>query len=157
MTDIRANLGSQRLAGEVKRHRHRWVRFHAPDGTFLFDGCSCGVHQDAVKTRAGRSARNRGNRRELELAKTLDGTKVGHFGGPADVTTPLLSIQSKVRRNWPEWMWTELVRLPRTGGRLPVLIVTDAPGPGHLRRSIVVLALGDFEDLHGRIGRETQP
>jgi hypothetical protein len=39
--------------------------------------------------------------------------------------------------------------IPRTGGRIPVLIVGDAPGPGHRRRAFVVLELGDFRDLHG--------
>lgn len=149
MTDIRSNLGSARLAGEQRRHRHIWVRFHAPDGTFLFDGCACGVHQDAVKTRAGRSARNRGNRRELELAKTLGGTKVGQYGGPEDVRVGLFVIQSKVRRNFPTWMTAELAKLPRTDGRIPLLVVTDSPGPGQRRKSIVVLSLEDWRDLHG--------
>jgi hypothetical protein len=48
-------------------------------------------------------------------------------------------------------MTAELDRLPRAGGRLPALVVTDSPGPGTRRRSIVVLALEDFVELHGRI------
>jgi hypothetical protein len=71
----------------------------------------------------------------------------------------LLNIQSKVRSGsaFPGWQWDELSKLPRTGGRIPALIVTDAPGPGIRRRSIVVLTLEDFTDLHGRITPEEAP
>jgi hypothetical protein len=126
-----------------------------PDGQSrvlgYYPGCRCGAIRDDAKSKRGRSSRNRGNRRELELARALGAEKVGHFGGPQDVQSDLLVIQSKVRKAFPYWMTTELAKLPLTGGRLPVLIVTDSPGPGIPRSTLVVMPLSAFEDLHGRI------
>ena len=53
-----------------------------------------------------------------------------------------------------ERVWAELVKLPRAGGRIPTLIVSDRPGPGHRTRRYVVRTLDDDLDLHGsgRIG-----
>ncbi len=146
---IREQLGAQRLAGEVARHRHSWVRY--PDGPV---GCGvCAAVKDEAKSRKGRNARSRGNRRELELAKSLGGTKVGHHGGPEDVRASMFVIQSKVRKAFPGWMTTELAKLPRTDGRVPVLIVTGPAGlDPHDRRkrlAIAVVTLDDWRDLHG--------
>ena len=152
MTDIRANLGAQRTADAKRRHRHRWQTYqYGPMGYNM--ACACGAIKDEAKSRRGRSSRNRGNRRELEIAKELGGEKVGQYQGPEDIRTPLLNIQSKVRKAFPYWMLTELDRLPRTGGRLPALVVTDAPGQGKERECIVVMRLADFTDLHGRVDK----
>ena len=138
MTDLRANLGAHRRSlpcehcGTEGRQKH---------------------DRTCPKAKRGRSARSRGNRRELEIANDLGGEKVGMFGGPEDIRTPLLNVQSKVRKSFPYWMTTELAKLPRTGGRLPALVVTDAPGQGVARRSVVVMDLADFTDLHGRVER----
>ena len=135
MTDLRAKLGEHRRV-TVCEHCGAWR----------------GKRHDRLcpSAKRGRNARSRGNRREKEIAQRLGGEKVGMYQGPEDVRTPLLNIQSKVRGAFPNYMTTELDRLPRSGGRLPALIVTDAPGSGHERRSIVVMHLSDFEDLHGR-------
>jgi hypothetical protein len=146
MTDLRSALGAQRLAGEVARHRHRWVK---TDWAEWEECASCRALRDPAKSRKGRSSRNRGNRRELEIAKSLGGVKVGHHGGPEDVRAGMLNVQSKVRKAFPNWQWDELAKLPRTGGRLPALIVTDSPGSGIKRRCIVVMCLDDFVELHG--------
>jgi hypothetical protein len=154
--DVREALGAQRVAGELKRHRHRWVRYEASQGysdlisvTTRCEGC--GVQQDPVKSKRGKSARRRGNNRELELAVLMGGEKVGHHGGPDDVRLPLINAQSKVTKQFPYWMTTELAKLPRTGDRVPALIVTDSPGRGKARRTIIVLELSDFQNLHGRV------
>jgi hypothetical protein len=154
--DALAGLGRQRLASEVARHRHRWVRirfvFEQPDAVPQH-ACRCGAIQDAAATRKGRSSRNRGNRRELEVARALGGEKVGQFGGPEDVRAGMFVIQSKVRAAFPTWMTAELDKLPRTGGRIPVLVVTGPAGlvPGDRRRrpAIAVVHLSDWADLHG--------
>lgn len=39
--------------------------------------------------------------------------------------------------------------LPRTGGLIPTLIVSDRPGPGHPTRRYVVREMRDDVDLHG--------
>ena len=46
-------------------------------------------------------------------------------------------------------MWAELAKLPRTGGRIPTLIVSDRPGPGHRTRRYVVRLMDDDVALHG--------
>lgn len=109
------------------------------------------------QAKRGRNARKRGNTRELEIARQLGGEKVGQYQGPEDIRTPLLNVQSKVRKAFPRWMTIELDRLPRTGGRLPALVVTDAPGRGHERETIMVMRLSDFTDLHGAVSHGACP
>lgn len=150
--DVAANLGQQRLAGERVRHRRHdyqvWV-----EETDEWECRLCGARVPVQRIRRGRNARKRGNRRELELARSLGGVKVGHHGGPEDVRAGLFNVQSKVRKAFPTWMTTELAKLPRTDGRVPILVVTSPPGLDPLdrrrRMSIVVLALEDWRDLHG--------
>jgi hypothetical protein len=148
--DIRANLGQQRLAGELRRCVHpRKFRFRLENGDSQCGRCLKVI--PAALSKRGRNARLRGNVRELELAHTLGGEKVGHHGGPEDVRIGLFNVQSKVRAGvaFPGWQWDELAKLPRTGGRVPALIVTDSPGPGTRRRAIVVVTLDDWRSLHG--------
>jgi hypothetical protein len=142
-------LGAQRVAGELKRHRHDYLANGI--GYEVQWACRCGAIRDPVKSKRGKSARRRGNNRELELAVLMGGEKVGHHGGPDDVRLPLINVQSKVRKAFPYWMTTELAKLPRTGDRVPALIVTDSPGRGKARRTIIVLELSDFQNLHGRV------
>jgi hypothetical protein len=154
MTDIRSALGAARLEGEQRRHRHRWVYTMS---AAICPGCNTveDIEAHRLKSRRGRTARQRGNRRELELAKQLGGVKVGQYGGPDDVRVgDMFAIQSKVRGNFPTWMTTELDKLPRTGGRIPVLIVTGPAGldPADRRKrpAIAIVHLTDWTDLHGR-------
>jgi hypothetical protein len=151
VTDLRSNLGAQRLAGELRRHRHRWETYFGEGEAF--DCCAtCGKHKDPLVSKRGLNARKRGNRRELELARALGATKTGHFGGPDDVRGGMFVYQSKVRAAFPTWMTAELAKLPRTGDRVPVLIVTGPPGldPSDRRKriAIAVVTLDDWRDLH---------
>ncbi|CAN5654751.1 hypothetical protein BH23CHL7_BH23CHL7_20460 [soil metagenome] len=107
---------------------------------------------DPERSRRGRSNRRRGNDWERTLAAQLGGRRVGQYGDPADVLTPLLAVQAKCGLAYPERLDRWLRAIPRTGGRLPVLIVGDAPGPGYRRRALIVMDLGDFRDLHGEVG-----
>ncbi len=59
---------------------------------------------------------------------------------------------AKCGRAFSERYWRWLSAIPRTGDRIPVLVVGDAPGPGHRRRAFVVIELGDWRDLHGEDG-----
>jgi hypothetical protein len=155
MTDLDAALAAHPPLPETARtvtvtdrkcKRHAWVTWQ-PDYTLC---AYCGKEKDPIASRKGKSARRRGNDYERELAARLGGTKVGHHGGPEDVVTSRLVIQSKVRAAFPEWMWSELVKLPRAGGRTPVLVVAEGkPAAGQKRRALAVLSLDDFRDLHG--------
>jgi hypothetical protein len=129
-----------------KCKRHDWGILHVGDSPV----CNrCFAIRDLTKSVRGKSARRRGNDYERELAARLGGTKVGHLGLPEDVRAGMFVVQSKVRGNFPSWMTDELAKLPRTDGRIPLLVVADVPGPGHRRRAIVVLSLDDWCDLHG--------
>jgi hypothetical protein len=41
--------------------------------------------------------------------------------------------------------------VPVNAGQTPLLVVTDAPGPGHRRRAMVILDIDDWADLHAGI------
>lgn len=152
MTDIRANLGAQRLAGEQKRHRHRWMAaavYQADGGQHSAKLCqSCGAIKDEAATRKGRNNRARGNSYERDVARRLGGTRIGQYGGSSDVQTGELNIQCKVGSYFPERIWRWLDALP-ADGRLPMVVIGDAPGAGHKRRELVCLDLDDFIDLLG--------
>ena len=64
---------------------------------------------DPVRSRRGRSNRRRGNDWERSLASELGGRRVGQYGEPADVLTPLLAIQAKVGGSFSERYWRWLV------------------------------------------------
>ena len=107
---------------------------------------------DPAKVRRGRTSLRAGKDAERAIAKSYGGTRVGQYGGPADVTVgELFIVQSKAGARFPSWMWDELAKLPRTGGRIPTLIVSDRPGPGHRTRRLVVRTLDDDLDLHGPV------
>jgi hypothetical protein len=109
---------------------------------------------DPERSRRGRSNRRRGNDFERALAVELAGRRVGQFGQATDVLTPLFAVQAKVGGCFSERYWRWLAALPRTGGRVPILIVGDAPGPGFRRRAVVVMDLADFRDLHGELATD---
>jgi hypothetical protein len=147
---VREALGAQRLAGELRRCVHaRKFRFRLENGDSQCARCHRVI--PAALSKRGRNARIRGNARELEIAKELGGVKTGHHGGPDDVRVGMFTAQSKVRSGsaFPGWQWDELAKLPRTGGRTPVLFVTDAPGPGIRRRALAIVTLDDWRALHG--------
>jgi hypothetical protein len=104
-----------------------------------------------TRARRGRSNRRRGNDFERALAGELGGRRVGQFGEPADVPTPLFAIQAKVGGSSSERYWRWRAAIPRPDGRMSVLIVGDASGPGRRRRVVVVMDLGDWRDLHGEV------
>ena len=57
---------------------------------------------DPAKSRRGRTARARGNAYEREVARLLNGTRIGWAGGPTDVATGVYDIQCKVGGSYPE-------------------------------------------------------
>lgn len=126
-----------------KCRRHRW------DSGIC---ASCGKARDEAASKRGRNARLRGNRYELTVAEELGGRKVGHFGGPEDVTVGMFVIQAKrfAPGRFPGWMADELDKLPRTDGRVPLLVVSEAAGRGRRGRALAIVTLDDWRSLHGR-------
>lgn len=105
---------------------------------------------DPVRARRGRTSLRAGKDAERAIARAYGGTRTGQYGGPDDVTVgDLFVIQSKAGGWFSERVWAELAKLPRSGGRIPTLVVSDRPGPGHRTRRYVVRMLEDDLDLHG--------
>jgi len=138
--------------------RHNWTHLVMAEGVTAgavsgpWDGyiCDCGAVRDATASRRGRTSLRAGKDAERAIAKSYGGTRTGQYGGPDDVTVgDLFVIQSKAGARFPGWMWDELAKLPRAGGRIPTLIVSDRPGPGHRTRRLVVRTIEDDLDLHG--------
>lgn len=109
----------------------------------------CGSDLDPVRLRRGRTNRSRGNAIERQVAAELGLRRVGQFGGPEDVSGEWLTVQVKSGGSFPERIWRWLQALPANAGQTRAVVVTDAPGPGHRRRAIVVVDLADWIALHG--------
>ena len=113
----------------------------------------CGRVRDDAKVRRGRTNRSRGNAIERDVAKALGMRRVGQHGGPDDARGSLFAAQVKSGKSYPERLHGWLKAVPVDAGQVAILVITDAPGPGHRRRGLVVLDLADWRDLHG----EEQP
>jgi hypothetical protein len=133
-------------ARPCRRHSWRQSPFEG-EGVVCW---KCGKPKDGTASRRGRTSLRAGKDAERAIAKSYGGTRTGQYGGPDDVTVgDLFVIQSKAGARFPGWMWDELAKLPRAGGRIPTLIVSDRPGPGHRTRRLVVRTIEDDLDLHG--------
>jgi len=146
------------LVTPKKCRRHDWSG-QLVDYGFESDGirrmtkvCTrCGRRFDEVAAKRGRNNRARGNAIEREVAAKLGMRRVGQFGGPDDIAGELFRVQVKSGGSFSERYWQWLRAVPATAGQTRLLVVTDAPGPGHRRRAIVVLDLDDWLELHGDV------
>jgi hypothetical protein len=130
------------------KHRHAYPTLIGPDG-ITRGPCACGQPFDPGAARRSRTSRRAGKDAERHIAKAYGGTRTGQYGGPDDVLAGRFVIQSKAGGWFSERYWNELVKLPRTGGRVPTLIVADRPRPGVHARRMVIRMMSDDVDLHG--------
>ena len=139
-----------------RRHRHswepmayeRWQALGLESSAQAYE-CRCGQRKDEASSKRGRTSLRAGKDAERAIAKAYGGERVGQFGAITDVQTALFSIQSKAGGWFSERYYAELVKLPRTGGRIPTLVVSDRPGPGIKTRRLVIRLWQDDLDLHG--------
>jgi len=142
-------------ARKCPRHDYSGDRLVVQDeaGTRIYTApCSrCGRRVPLATVRRGRTSLRAGKDAERAIAKAYPGgVRTGHHGGPDDVLVgELFIVQSKAGGWFSERVWLELAKLPRTGGRIPTLIVSDRPGPGHRTRRYVVRTMDDDIALHG--------
>jgi hypothetical protein len=61
----------------------------------------------------------------------------------------MFAAQVKSGGSFSERYWAWLKAVPVTADQTPILVVADAPGPGHKRRAMVILELSDWRALHG--------
>ena len=148
------NLGA---ASQRKCRRHEWSHSVTYEGgpdistitTYTTTCARCGVIRDETTARRGKNNRSRGNAIEREIGKRLGLRRVGQYGGPDDLSGELFAAQVKSGGAFPERLWSWLKAVPVNAGQTPLLVVTDAPGPGRKRRAVVVLDIDDWLDLHG--------
>lgn len=132
-----------------KPHRHDW-KFDRLRGDAAV--CvRCGKLRDDAAVKRGRTSLRAGKDAERAIAKAYpNAVRTGQHGGPDDVLVgDLFIVQSKAGGWFSERYWNELAKLPRAGGRIPTLIVSDRPGPGRKTRRMVVRLMSDDVALHG--------
>ena len=141
--------------GRQKCRRHDWIpaavfQDYTADMGRALACAKCGTLRDE-SSRRGRSSLRAGKDAERAVAKAYGGKRTGQYGGPDDVVVgDLFVIQSKAGRTWfQQRVVDELDKLPRAGGRIPTLVVSSRPGPGHPTRRYVVRLLEDDVALHG--------
>jgi len=105
---------------------------------------------NAARSRRGKNSRARGNAFERTIAAKINGTRVGHFGGKADVQHPLYVIQTKKLKAFPERIWGWLKDLNPKADQIPLVIIGDAPGPGGRTRIMVCMDFDDFVESYGK-------
>jgi hypothetical protein len=138
-----------------KKHRHQWgytVQNETVGGICLI----CNQLRDPTLTRRGRNNRSRGNAIEREVAHKLGLKRVGMYGGPDDIGSAAQPFIGQVKsgKSFPERLYRWLKALPSNANQTPILVMTDAPGPGIRRRALVIVTLDDWIQLHGPIGAE---
>lgn len=135
-----------------RKHRHVWVRSVGAFEDPTQERCGrCGAVRDVARSRRGRTSRNRGNRFELEVAEKLGGRRVGMYGDKVDVEVPgWLRVQCKNGTSYPALLDRWLRAIPVQADLLRAVVVGDAPGPGHPRRSLIVLDLDEFCSFYGK-------
>lgn len=147
------------LAKPRKCRRHRWVIADDPNTQWPhperpIQCANCGAVHDTAASRRGRTNRSRGNAIERDVAKALGLKRTGQFGGPDDASGELFVVQVKSGKSFPERIYRWLKAVPTNAVQTPLVVVTDAPGPGHRRRALVVLTLEDWVALHGTVNEE---
>jgi hypothetical protein len=86
---------------------------------------------------------------EREVARRLNGLRIGQYGGKSDVQTSAFNVQCKVGPSYfSRWVIEAIDALP-ADGRCPVVVIGDRPGSGTKRRAYICLDLDDFVDLMG--------
>ena len=133
------------MALERKPRRCLHPKWKRENGTCT----ACGKALDPEVARRGRNNRARGNAIERDIAAKLGLRRVGQYGGADDIRGLAFAGQVKSGAAFPEKFWRWLRAVPVNAGETALLIVTDAPGPGHPRRAVVVLELEDWAALHG--------
>lgn len=104
------------------------------------------------------TARNTWKAQERRIADDLNGKRIPVTGidrDGADVVTPLLLVQSKLRKSLPAWLWAWLNPIAAEAnqqGRVGILVLRTP----RMRNAdaLVVLKYSDFVSLHGALTPE---
>lgn len=133
-----------------KPHRHDWGRAYTLEHVYLGDQCiKCDKWKDAAAAKRGRNNDKRGKRIQRQRIVGLGGKNLAGNNPNLDGLGIAFRYESKSGGSFPELPWRWLKGIPVQAGQTAVLIITDAPGPGHRARSVVVVDYDDWRDLHG--------
>lgn len=133
-----------------KCRRHKWA-VSTGDANAHPACAHCGKPLDRDRARRGKTARNRGNAFEREVAAKLGGRRVGQYGDQVDVDVPgYLRVQTKNGGTYPRLIDRWLRAIPVEAGLLRAVVLGDAPGPGTRRRTLIVFDLDEYAMWHGR-------
>jgi hypothetical protein len=164
--DYRAALGAQRLAGEVKRHRHVWERGFLGSTREGIVVCRCGAIRDDAKSSLGKSSRRLGNDQERRIERLYGPEKVGEYGDAIDLIGHDFVWQAKASRGAPPlwlsavdartgrlaipsgWEATFWAMEPIRRDRAPLLIRSYVRH-GVPTRDWIVVRSSDWANLHG--------
>ena len=113
----------------------------------------CGHPRDPAASRRGRANRSRGNRAELDVARSIPGArKMGPLGLPWDVEVGAyarLQVKKLVSRPSPAEIARLIAAIPATGDRLRGFVWVEAAGQGRRGQRLVWFIAGEFAAWHG--------
>jgi hypothetical protein len=163
-----APLAAPSLAGAggiaAKCRRHEWVRQVVPMPSVTRTTAivipdeipvgpwfclRCGTVKDEARSRRGRNAAKRGKRIQHDRIVALGGRNLAGNNENLDGLGEMFAYESKSGAAFSDRYWRWLTGIPKRGNETGVLIVTEAPGPGHKARSYVVVEYDEWKDLHG--------
>jgi hypothetical protein len=141
--------------GRPKCRRHRWtVADGGGDVAPVWQCVRCGKVRDATTVRRGRANRSRGNRAELDVARSIPGgRKMGPLGLPWDVevgTYARLQVKKLAHRPSLAEIARLIERIPDTGDRLRGFVWVEAAGRGKRGQRDVFFLAHEFTAWHGR-------
>jgi hypothetical protein len=155
VTDLDAALEGQPVeppaltgaAGRPKCRRHTWRVIDSIQPPEV--RCRCGAVRDPAVSRRSANNRKRGNRIQRERIVALGGRNLAGNNQNLDGLGAMFAYESKSGGAFSDRIWRWLTGIPKRGNETAVLIVTDAPGPGHKARSYVVVEYDEWRALHG--------
>jgi hypothetical protein len=149
-------------AGKPACGRHAWeLRTDVARGgdgilnvPVVFTACArCGKVADPESRRRGRGNRNRGNRAELDVARSIPGgRKMGPLGLPWDVEVgdyARLQVKKLARRPSPAEIARLIRAIPDTGDRLRGFVWVEAAGQGKRGQRTIWFLAPEFAAWHG--------
>jgi hypothetical protein len=137
---------------QKKKHAHWWVWEAPAENVPGYEYCQdCGLSKDdfEARQRRGRNNRKRGQAIQRERIVGLGGRNLAGNNPNLDGIHALFAFEAKSGAAFPERFWKWLKGIPHDADQVPVLIVSDAPGPGRKARTVVVIDYADWKDLHG--------
>jgi hypothetical protein len=144
-------------AGRKPCRRHEWdIADGGGDLPPVYQCVHCSALRDPAASRRGRTNRSRGNRAELDVARSIPGgRKMGPLGLPWDVevgTYARLQCKKLATRPSSNAIRKLIEAIPATGDRLRGFVWVEAAGQGKRGQRLVWFLAREFAAWHGTSG-----